>query len=89
MEVGQRVRFLRSHDKTVSLTGRIVKLHDDGRSVDIEVEPDGKIAEIATTETAHLDEVSLLDGETASTEESAESTETGEASDSAPRRRRR
>jgi hypothetical protein len=61
LEVGQRVKFRRSHDKSLELTGRVVKVDEDAGVVDIETEPDGKILEVATTETAHLADVTPID----------------------------
>lgn len=58
---GQRVRFRRSHDKAVELTGKIVKVHEDEDVVDVQVEPDGKLAEVETTETAHVDDITPLE----------------------------
>jgi hypothetical protein len=58
LAVGQTVRFLRSHDKTLTLVGKIVKIHvgpDD--CVDIKTIPDGKIIEVETLETAHAADV--------------------------------
>lgn len=58
LAVGQTVRFRRSHDKTLELTGKIVKIHDGPDDcVDIETIPDGKIVEVKTTETAHAGDV--------------------------------
>jgi len=100
LEMGQRVKFLRSHDRTVELTGRIVKIHDDSDAVDIETEPDGRIAEVSTTETAHAADVTAIGQETRATDydtakpvygeipaiEETPSEETG--AESRPRRRR-
>jgi len=61
LELGQRVKFLRSHDRTVELTGRIVKIHEDSDAVDIETEPDGRIAEVSTIETAHRGDITAVD----------------------------
>jgi hypothetical protein len=44
------------------LEGDIVRIHDnDDDCVDIETIPDGKIVEVATIETAHAADVTLLD----------------------------
>jgi len=58
LKVGQRVKFRRSHDKTVELTGEIKKIHDGGDDcVDIETEADGTIVEVSGIETAHAADV--------------------------------
>lgn len=64
LSVGQKVRFLRSHDKTLTLIGKIVKIHDGADDcVDIETIPDGKIIEVKTIETAHAADVTpVLNG---------------------------
>lgn len=60
-KVGDRVSFLRSHDKTVRLEGRIVRIHDTADDcVDIETIPDGKLVEVKTVETAHAGDVKLV-----------------------------
>jgi len=88
LEMGQRVKFLRSHDRTVELTGRIVKIHDDSDAVDIETEPDGRIAEVSTRETAHAADVTVL-GEASAVESATEETPSEETgAESRPRRRR-
>ena len=50
LKVGDRVSFLRSHDKSVSLTGTVAKIHD--KSVDVELDN-------GSVETAHADDVTL------------------------------
>ena len=61
-KVGDRVSFLRSHDKTVRLEGHIARIHDnDDDCVDIETIPDGKIVEVSTIETAHTADVKLIE----------------------------
>lgn len=60
LEVGQRVRFRRSHDRNVELTGSIVKIHETDDCVDVETEPDGKIAEVSTIETAHISDLTPI-----------------------------
>jgi hypothetical protein len=88
LEMGQRVKFLRSHDRTVELTGRIVKIHDDSDAVDIETEPDGRIAEVSTTETAHAADVTVVT-EVSTVDSATEETATEETgAESRPRRRR-
>ena len=56
LKEGARVEFYRSHDKSTKLTGRIAKLHADGKSADVKFEVDGKkvLAE-------RVDTVSLAD----------------------------
>jgi preprotein translocase subunit YajC len=56
LNVGQRVRFKRSHDKAVELVGTIVKVNEDS-TVEILTEVDGKVIEVETTETAHIADV--------------------------------
>lgn len=58
---GQRVKFRRSHDKALELTGTIVKVHEDSDLVDIATEPDGKVIEVETIETAHTADVTPLE----------------------------
>lgn len=61
LSVGQKVRFLRSHDRTVQLVGKIVKVHEGADDcVDIKTIPDGKIAEVSTIETAHAGDVTPI-----------------------------
>jgi hypothetical protein len=92
LELGQRVKFLRSHDRTVELTGRIVKIHEDSDAVDIETEPDGRIAEVSTIETAHRGDITAVDVTPAEVTrefpgiEEEPASETG--AESRPRRRR-
>ena len=38
LKVGDHVKFLRSHNKAVSLTGTIVKLYDDSPVVDVKLD---------------------------------------------------
>ena len=60
-EVGQRVKFRRSHDKALELTGTIVRVHENYPDLlDIATEPDGKILEVETIETAHIADVSPI-----------------------------
>jgi len=60
--VGQRVRFARSHDKVTKLFGRIVKIHEGKDDcVDIKTEPDGKLVEVSSLETAHAGDVVLAE----------------------------
>jgi hypothetical protein len=67
---GQRVKFRSTHDQSHEHTGTIVRVHDDSELVDIAVEPDGKISEVASVATAHrlhctpiAEEVPALRGE--------------------------
>lgn len=57
LEVGQRVRFRRLHDKHTQLTGVITAVHEDDDFVEITTEPDGKVIEVETKETAHATDV--------------------------------
>jgi hypothetical protein len=50
---GQRVKFKSTHDQSHEHTGTIVRVHEDSELVDIAVEPDGKIFEVASVATAH------------------------------------
>jgi hypothetical protein len=71
-QLGERVRFFRSHDKTLELTGTIVKIHEDADLVDIEIEADGRMIEVSRVETVHLADiigVGAGDQSVASTEE--------------------
>lgn len=57
LEVGQRVSFLRSSNKAVSLTGTIVKLYEEGvPCVEVELDDDSNVIE-----TAHADDVTVLE----------------------------
>ena len=53
---GDHVKFRRSSDKAVELTGTVEKLHDDEKSVDIRVDGEGE-----HVETASLEDVSPLE----------------------------
>jgi hypothetical protein len=77
IELGQRVRFRRSHDKTVELTGAIAKIDEDSDIVTILTYPDGRLVEVEGLETAHMADVDLLKVERPR-DSSAESTETAE-----------
>lgn len=88
LELGQRVKFQRSHDRSVELTGKIVKIYEDSDSVDIETEPDGKIAEVSTTETAHAADVTPVAEVTAVDEQQQEEVSDETGAESRPRRRR-
>jgi hypothetical protein len=61
---GQRVKFFRTHDKTLELTGTITQVNEDS-TVNIETQPDGKAIEVGGIETAHADDVTPLDDEDA------------------------
>jgi hypothetical protein len=57
LKKGDHVSFLRSENKAVKLTGRIVKIHDEGvPCVDVSLD-DCKTERI---ETAHVDDVSVI-----------------------------
>ena len=56
LKIGQRVSFLRLSNKAVALTGTIVKLYEEGVPL-VEV----KLDDNAATETAHVDDVKVLD----------------------------
>lgn len=60
-EQGQRVKFRRSHDKSLELTGTVVRVHSDADLVDIATEPDGKVLEVETIETAHFADVTPIE----------------------------
>jgi hypothetical protein len=77
IELGQRVKFRRSHDKTVELTGAIAKIDEDLDIVTILTYPDGRLVEVEGLETAHMSDVDLLEVERPR-DSSAESTETAE-----------
>lgn len=59
LEAGQHVKFYGTHDKSNRLTGTIVRVHEDSDLVDISVEPDGKVIEVATILSAHSSDVTL------------------------------
>jgi hypothetical protein len=61
LKVGDRVEFLRSHDKHVKLKGVIVKIHEHSELVDIDRDVDGKIVEVKGVETAHAADVKVLE----------------------------
>jgi len=65
LEVGQHVSFLRSHNKAVSLTGMIVKVHDDQPIVEVKLDDHDP----EWIETAHVDDVTVLDEAAAAEEE--------------------
>jgi hypothetical protein len=52
--VGQRVKFLGTHDRSHQLTGTIEKFHDDSDLVDITAEPDGHAVEVESVITANI-----------------------------------
>jgi len=56
MQVGTRIKFRRSHQKDVVLTGQVVTVRNDDL-FDVETEPDGKVAEVSTLETVHRSDV--------------------------------
>jgi hypothetical protein len=58
LKLGDHVSFLRSENKAVSLTGKIVKIHEDGVPC-VDVSLDDHDPE--WIETAHVDDVTLLD----------------------------
>jgi hypothetical protein len=99
-QLGERVCFFRSHDKTLELTGTIVKIHEDADLVDIEIDADGRVIEVSRTETVHLADIigaaGAADQSTASSEETPAPEVSSEvvveeetASGSETRRRRR
>lgn len=57
LKVGDHVKFLRTHNKAVELTGTVAKLHKDGRSVDVQLDDH----EEGWVETAHVDDVTVLE----------------------------
>jgi hypothetical protein len=61
LAVGQRVKFLRSHDKAVELIGRITSIAEEADLVDVVTEPDGKIVEVATTETVLVADITAFE----------------------------
>jgi hypothetical protein len=68
-KVGDRVKFRRSHDKTVQLEGTIERIHDNHDDcVDIKTIPDGKLVEVETIETAHAADVTPVESSKAKTE---------------------
>ena len=69
LEVGQHVSFLRSHNKAVSLTGTIVKVHDDQPIVEVKLDDHDP----EWIETAHVDDVTVLDEAAAEEEGEAKS----------------
>jgi hypothetical protein len=58
LNIGDHVSFLRSENKAVSLTGRIVKIHDEGVPC-VDVSLDDHDPE--WIETAHVDDVTVLE----------------------------
>jgi hypothetical protein len=80
IQLGQRVKFRRSHDKTVELTGAIAKIDEDSDIVTILTYPDGRLVEVEGLETAHMRDVDLLevDRPRDSSATGAESTDTAE-----------
>ena len=57
LHVGDKVTFLRSHDKAVSMSGTIVKLHPEGVPC-VDVQIDGH-EDKNFFETAHVDDVTV------------------------------
>jgi len=88
LEVGQRVKFFRMHDKGTALTGKITAIHDDDDLVEIATEADGRVIEVETAEQAHASDVTPVAEVTAVDEQPEEaSDETG--AESRPRKHRR
>jgi hypothetical protein len=56
-EVGQTVKFYRTHDKSHQLTGVIENFHEEDDLVDIKATPDGKAVEIETGMVAHISDI--------------------------------
>jgi ribosome maturation factor RimP len=61
LQVGQRVKFYRTHDGAHQLTGTIEKFHEDSDLVDITTEIDGKAVEVERLETAHVSDVTAAE----------------------------
>jgi signal transduction histidine kinase len=61
LKVGQRVKFRRSHDKFVELTGTITDIPKGSADVvRIKTEADGKNVEVSGIEEAHAGDVTVL-----------------------------
>lgn len=55
LKVGQRISALRMSNKAVSLTGTLVELNDDGKTVQMMMDGHG-----THIETVHVDDVTVL-----------------------------
>lgn len=88
LTVGQRVKFRRSHDKNVQMTGMITRIHPGADDcVDVETEADGKICEVSGTETAHAGDCKVI--EDARESKASDGAESGESAPEKPGRLRR
>lgn len=58
LKVGQRVKFTRTHNTALTLTGKIVSIQDG--EVLIETEADGRVIEVSGVESAHADSIAVL-----------------------------
>lgn len=92
LEVGQRVKFRRMHDKALELTGKITAIHEGDDLVEIATEADGRVIEVETSEQAHANDVTPVAEVTAVDEgqshEEGPAGETGAESRSSRRARR-
>lgn len=57
LKVGERISALRMSNKAIRLTGTLVQVNDDGKTVNMTM--DGHDTHI---ETVHVDDVTVLDG---------------------------
>lgn len=57
LEIGQRVKFYRTHDQSHQLVGKIAAFSETSDLVDIVAEVDGKAVEVETTMTANIKDV--------------------------------
>lgn len=58
-KVGQKVRALRSHNKSVEIVGEVVKLHEnDDDCLDIKLEPDGALETVHAADVKDFDDKS-------------------------------
>ena len=89
LEVGQRVKFLRMHDKGTALTGKITAIHDDDDLVEIATEADGRVIEVETAEQAHASDVTPVAEVTAVDEQQPDEASDETGAESRPRRHRR
>ena len=62
LKVGARVKFYGTHDKAHQLTGTIEKFHEDSDLVDITSEIDGHAVEVERLMTAHISDVTPVEG---------------------------
>lgn len=61
LSVGDKVGFVRTHDKTTKLTGTISKIHKDDDIVEIDRDVDGKVVEVEGVEHAHAADVTVIE----------------------------